>query len=232
MSKDKRLSDYASEVFEEVKSSVSPNLADGLEVDESSAGDKPMENFVQTYLLDGHELPVYLIEFIDGGIKDNPRWFAINDFNVDNPDKWNAYERAYMRWKAMSGYKDSVLMDETGAVFRDMERAMDFERWAEKEMDNEARKLKGIAGKGVNALISAMSQGIQVIRESLDVVGGSLETDFYLDINDGEEWDRRHVVMLYEGDDVTDVFMRTDKDEEFKVEYDQVIYILEELSDY
>lgn len=226
---DKRRTEFANEVFEEVKKELPEYLADELEIKESSTGDEPNENFIMTFKRHGEDFPVYLIEFIDAGINDDPRWFAIEDFNVDNPDKWDNYERLFLIWKKETAYKDCVLMDESGAIFRSIEKAIEFKRFVDDTLKEEREERRRAANKAINEILSCQSYGMQLIRELVEQVGGHMDIDLSLDINDGQ-WGTRDFVSIYNGENPSEVYMRTDEGEEVRVEYDQVIYILEHLS--
>ena len=134
------LSDFAKETFHEIEEQLSGSLKGRVTVRTSSTGNEINENFVMDLNVDGKPSGVYYVEFLDTPITGNVGWFALDDFSVDTPEKWDIYEQSFDNFlKEHPDVKKhgAVLFSESGGAFRRMEDALSFREYAQARFSSE-----------------------------------------------------------------------------------------------
>ena len=120
------LSPFAEEVAKEVHGSLPDGLKGRVSVRSSSTGDEPGEGFVQRYDIDGKPTKVYYVEPLDLPIDSSKGQYAIEDYNVDNPESLDEYSRLFREYMENKPSVEAYESDERGGVFRRFEDALDF----------------------------------------------------------------------------------------------------------
>lgn len=120
------LSPFAEEVAKEVHGSLPDGLKGRVSVRSSSMGDEPGEGFVQRYDIDGKPTKVYYVEPLDLPIDSSKGQYAIEDYNVDNPESFDEYSRLFREYMENKPSVEAYESDERGGVFRRFEDALDF----------------------------------------------------------------------------------------------------------
>lgn len=120
------LSPFAEEVAKEVLGSLPDGLKGRISVRSSSTGDESGEGFVQRYDIDGNPSKVYYVEPLDLPIDSSKGQYAIEDYNVDNPESLDEYSRLFREYMENKPSVEAYESDERGVVFRRFEDALDF----------------------------------------------------------------------------------------------------------
>lgn len=127
----KYMSEFAVEVFEDVKKSLSTNLRDRITVAQSSTGNEEMENFIQDYNIDGKPSGVYLF----GGFDSEKYVYCLDDDGVDGT-KQDFYDEKIREYHKLYPEIKFGEFDEAGINFKSFEDAYKFYRWANKIKDS------------------------------------------------------------------------------------------------
>ena len=120
------LSPFAEEVAKEAYGSLPDGLKGRVSVRSSSMGDEPGEGFVQRYDIDGKPTKVYYVEPLDLPIDSSKGQYAIEDYNVDNPELLDEYSRLFREYMENNPSVEAYESDERGGMFRSFEDALDF----------------------------------------------------------------------------------------------------------
>lgn len=120
------LSPFAEEVAKEVLGSLPDGLKGRISVRSSSTGDESGEGFVQRYDIDGNPSKVYYVEPLDFPIDSSKGQYAIEGYNVDNPESLDEYSRLFREYMENKPSVEAYESDERGGVFRTFEDALDF----------------------------------------------------------------------------------------------------------
>lgn len=120
------LSPFAEEVAKEVHGSLPDGLKGRVSVRSSSTGDEPGEDFVQRYDIDGKPSKVYYVEPLDLPIDSSMGQYAIENYNVDNPESLDEYSRLFREYMENNPSVEAYESDERGGMFRSFEDALDF----------------------------------------------------------------------------------------------------------
>lgn len=120
------LSPFAEEVAKEVLGSLPDGLKGRISVRSSSTGDESGEGFVQRYDIDGNPSKVYYVEPLDFPIDSSKGQYAIEDYNVDNPESLDEYSRLFKEYMENNPSVEAYESDERGGLFRRFEDALDF----------------------------------------------------------------------------------------------------------
>ncbi|WP_257606323.1 LPD5 domain-containing protein, partial [Gabonia massiliensis] len=133
-------SDFAKETFHKIEEQLSDSLKGRVTVRTSSTGNEVEENFIIELNVDGKPSGIYYVEFFEAPITDVAGWFALDDFNVDTPEKWDIYEQSFDNFlKEHPDVKKhgAVLFSESGGAFRRMEDALSFREYAQARFSSE-----------------------------------------------------------------------------------------------
>mgnify|MGYP001776665503 CR=1 FL=1 len=120
------LSPFAEEVANRVYDSLPTALKGRVSVRSSSTGDEPYEGFVQRYDIDGKPSKVYYVEPLDLPIDSSMGQYAIEDYNVDNPELLDEYSRLFREYMENKPSVEAYESDERGGMFGKFEDALDF----------------------------------------------------------------------------------------------------------